>query len=240
MPPDYEQCLENLAALCLETSSDVIAHRNEATTRLHLIDRLLFECLGWDKFSCTAEERHDGEYTDYSLGKPYVQLIVEAKREDIHFSLPSGFQKNIYSIARFKKEASDVYAAVTQAMRYCQSRGVPFGAVCNGQQIVAFLASRGDGTPPLQGNALVLPSLNHMKDDFRVLWDCLSPAGVSTRGLSLLLQERDQRPPPDKLATRIPKYPRYQIRNSIQSDLHIFGDLIIQDIGHLREKEESF
>ena len=240
MPADYAQCLENLTALIEKLDDSDKSHRNEATTRLQIIDELLFECLGWDKTECVAEDNFGGTYTDYSLGTPHKHLIVEAKREDVYFEVPAGVNELTYPIKRFKDDARDVYEAIEQAMGYCQSRGVPFGAVCNGHQFVAFLASRTDGIPPIQGRALVLSSHQQMVEHFLEMWNCLSSPGVSSRGLPVLLQETGERPPPDKLSLRIPNYPRYQIRNSLQTDLQVFGDLIIEDVGKLPENKEAF
>lgn len=240
MPASYAESLENITELAREMSKGERPGRNEATTRLQLIDRLLFDCLGWDRSQCVAEDNFQGSYTDYSLGKPYVNLIVEAKKEGISFDLPSGFDGVTYRIKRFRREAPDVYEAIKQAMSYCQSRGVPFGAVCNGRQIIAFLASRTDGIPPMQGKALVLGSMQMMMEHFLILWDCLSFAGIESRGLPLKLQETGRRLPPDKLSLRIPNFPRYQSRNPIQSNLRSFGDLIIEDVGRLPENEEEF
>ena len=63
--------------------------RNEATTRLHLIDRLFFECLGWDKLECEVEQPADGKYADYIFSVQGTKLVVEAKREGMSFSLPA-------------------------------------------------------------------------------------------------------------------------------------------------------
>ena len=240
MATDYLESIENLDNLISEAAEVDEAHRNEATTRLQFIDRLLFECLGWDKWDCVNEDNHQGTYTDYSLGKPYVTLIVEAKKEDVYFSIPAGFDGLFYPLERFRKEAPDVFKAVEQAMLYCQTRGVPFGAVCNGHQIVAFLASRTDSIAPMKGQALVLPSLVHMSDGFRDLWDCLSQHGVLARGLASRLQNTGDRPPPDKLSVRVHNYPRHQVRNELQSNLQIFGDLIIEDVGKLPTNEKEF
>ena len=46
---DYETCRKNLKALA-QHYSDNKANRNEATTRLQLIDQIFFECLAWSKF----------------------------------------------------------------------------------------------------------------------------------------------------------------------------------------------
>ena len=240
MPADFVQSQDSLMALVERERSHGERDRNEATTRLQLIDELIFGCLGWDKAECVAEERFEGTYTDYSLGSPYTNLIVEAKREEIHFEIPAGYSNFTYRIKTLESDAPLVFAAVKQAMTYCQSRGVPFGAVCNGHQFVAFLASRTDGIPPMEGRAIVLSSLQHMADNFLKFWNCLSKAGVASRGLTSLLQESGERPPPDKLSQRIHSYPRFQIRNALQSNLQVFGDLIIEDVGRLPENEEDF
>ena len=128
MPADYDKARDNLDALINREVSGEKAHRNEATTRLQLIDVLLFECLGWERSDCIAEDHFEGTFTDYSLGSPHTNLIVEAKKEDIYFEVPAGFNNLTYRIGRFQDDAPDVYQAIVQAMEYCQSRGVPFGA----------------------------------------------------------------------------------------------------------------
>ena len=115
MAADYLESLENLDYLIAEVAEVDEAHRNEAATWLQFINRLLFECLGWDKWDCVNEDNHGGTYTDYSLGKPYVTLIVEAKKEDVYFSVPAGFVSLFYPLERFRKEAPDVFKAVEQA-----------------------------------------------------------------------------------------------------------------------------
>ena len=167
-------------------------------------------------------------------------LIVEAKKEDIYFEVPAGVNDLTFRIQRFKDDAPKVYNAIQQAMGYCQSRGVGFGAVCNGHQLVAFLASRSDGTPPIEGRALVLNSLQHMVAKFLDLWNCLSKDGVSSRRLTVLLRETGERPPPDKLSIRIPNYPRHQRRNTLQTNLSVYGDLIIEDVVKSPENEKVF
>lgn len=47
-----------------------IGNRNEATTRIHLIDTLLMECLGWAKYDIIAEEPYNEQYVDYALFAP--------------------------------------------------------------------------------------------------------------------------------------------------------------------------
>lgn len=175
MAISFVQAQDNLAKL-IEWYSEHVneGNRNEATTRLHLIDRLLFECLGWDKENCEAEESYGGKYTDYSLSCPERLLIVEAKKEGVYFDLPAGSHSHKYSIDYFRRHSPIVSGAIQQGMGYCQARGAPFGAVSNGHQHVAFIASRNDGHPPLQGQALVFHSLDDLSEHFLLAWNCLS------------------------------------------------------------------
>lgn len=141
--------------------------QNEATTRLQLIDRLMFECLGWDRNDCIAEERLEGSIADYAFYSPQRLLIVEAKREGSTFEVPVGNDHaHKRPIAFFRKHAPAVYEAIEQCVRYCQERGTNFGVVSNGRQYIAFLASRLDGIPPLEGDCLVLPSIDAIRADF--------------------------------------------------------------------------
>ena len=83
----YEEGLENLHRL-VQWHAEHITRRNEATTRLHLINRLLTECLGWELGDITAEEPQGREYADYVLSAPRRVAIVEAKREGEYFEVP--------------------------------------------------------------------------------------------------------------------------------------------------------
>ena len=141
-----ERALEGLICWYESHASD----RNEATTRLHIIDVLLFECLGWDKRTdCVLEQRFTGKYTDYELLCPRRTVVVEAKKEGIYFEIPSGLSNRQYNIKTLAKDVHSLGQAITQAASYCQQRGVPFGVVTNGHQLVAFIGSRQDGLPPV-------------------------------------------------------------------------------------------
>ena len=62
----YEDAMKNLELLIAYHDTHR-SQRNEATTRLHLINTLLFECLGWARQDAYPEEPRDNEYTDYSF-----------------------------------------------------------------------------------------------------------------------------------------------------------------------------
>jgi GTPase SAR1 family protein len=216
--------------------------RNEATTRLHLINILLIDVLGWPKEEIEAEESYGGEYVDYSLGRPATRMIVEAKREGSHFSVPVGITSLIHQIPSLA-EGSDgkaLKAAVDQAAGYCARRGVQLACVCNGTQIVAFLGVRTDSTPPLEGSALVFTSLSAMRENFQTLWHNLSRHGIDARNLHVTLREGELPTVPSPLSTQIPHYPGYKRRNDIQTGLQILADLFLEDITRDPALQEDF
>ena len=80
MQEKFELGRENLEKL-ITWYADRKGDRNEATTRLHLIDTIIFDVLGWEKDNVSAEDSHEGEYTDYTLRNTRVLAILEAKKE---------------------------------------------------------------------------------------------------------------------------------------------------------------
>ena len=215
--------------------------RNEATTRLHLIDTIFFECLGWDKrANCITEERYDGKYTDYTFTYPRRILIVEAKKEGIYFDIPSDLSNGIYKINTLIKDAPELGKAIIQVTNYCQQRGVPFACVCNGHQMVIFIGSRQDGQSPLEGKAIVFESFEKMVTEFRLLWNVVSQQGILERNIQQILSDLDVPVLPQKLSEIIPKFPGVKNRNILQTDMQILADLVFEDIISSKELESQF
>ena len=184
---------------------------NEATTRLRIINALLTDCLGWSVQDIDAEKHHAGDFVDYAVGRPATEMIVEAKREGLHFSLPAGIsgRRNV-QLATLSQD-KNTKEAIDQVLKYCQTQGVPVAVICNGHQLVAFYASRQDGTPPLSGSALCFSSLTEMLDDFAVLWSHLSRSGMATKNLQRTLIGRMNRPAaPPKLSEQLYNYPGFE------------------------------
>jgi hypothetical protein len=234
----FEECRENLVRLAKDPAF-ARQDRNEATTRLQLIDRILFECLGWSPADCVAEEAHGGAYADYTCSAPRRLLIVEAKREGDYFELHAGADREDYSIPTLIRDNPGLRAAITQVATYCQSRGVPFAAVSNGHQIVAFVAIRQDG-PPLEGRALVFPSLDAMVERFSELWNALSKAGIQEKRIESRLIGHLAPEIPPRLSGSITGYPGTKARNHFQTDLKIVSELVLEDIATAPDLESTF
>jgi hypothetical protein len=234
----FDEGLEGITALS-QWYSDHQSSRNEATTRLRLIDTIFFDCLGWTKDEVILEEAHNKEYADYTFQAPRRVLIVEAKREGDYFVLPAGQTRLEMPIPALMKTYANVAAALEQAAGYCQSRGVPFGAICNGHQLIAFIASRNDAIPPLEGRALVFGSTDEMQTRFLDLWNALSKSGILEK--RLLYRLTTGAPAiPRKLSAAVNPYPGVIERNVVQNDLQILSDVILEDIVPSPELESTF
>ncbi len=236
----YEDSREKINAL-LKWYSENKGNRNEATTRLHLIDEILFECLGWDKRSdCIAEETHDGTYADFTLLCPRRMIIVEAKKEGIYFEIPSNYGNRDYKLLTLFKDIPDLGKAILQVSSYCQDRGVPIAIITNGYQYISFIGSRQDGLPPLDGNAIVFESLEEIVKNFAQFWKIFSKPGISDQNLIKKLMGDKFEHLPKKLSQIIRPFPGNKDRNIIQTDLQILSDLVIEDLSRTDELEEPF
>jgi len=238
----YTKCQENLVNLA-KYYSENIGNRNEATTRLHLIDTLLFDCLAWEKYNALAEQHHRDErdeYTDYTFYGPRRIMILEAKREGDAFEVPAGKNSLVYKIKSLCHGNRVLKGAVEQAARYCQCRGVPIAVVSNGHQLVAFVANRADGIPPMDGSAMVFPSLHFMHDRFLQLWNALSRPGIEEKHLYNRLLGSQQPELPRTLAESISDYPGTKGRNVFQAELQTITELVIEDIPQSSELESEF
>ena len=235
----YDVCKNNFEEL-VNWYTENSGQRNEATTRVQLIDKIFFNCLGWSTDDVIAEEPHGKDYTDYTFFAPRRVLIVEAKKEGDYFELPAGKQSLEYSIQTLSRDYPNLKKALEQATRYCQIRGVPFGAICNGHQIVAYVATRNDGVPPLEGKALVFPSLNFMLKNFLKLWQLLSKPGIESKHIQIELIGDITPELPPKLSKSIAMYPSSKKRNIFQTDLQIVSELVFEDLAQLPELEKLF
>lgn len=212
---------------------------NEATARFQIIDRVLTEVLLWDRKGVSVEKHHRGDFTDYECGAP-VKLLVEAKRESIGFTLPTTIDKSILKVETLIEKNKDFADAIDQAVGYCQKRGIPYAAVTNGRQWVFLLGARIDSITSDKGKCVAYSSLDSMRDNFRELWDLVTPEALAEGGLKALLTNVTHVPPPRKLSSRLSDYPGYKSRNPIATELQILGGLFFDDIVTSPVIEEQF
>ncbi len=223
----------------IQENADIDKIRNEAETRFHVIDEILTNCFYWEKEQTHVEVSHNRKYSDYELGIPR-KIIWEAKREGIVFELPANHKKTLQvDIPSILQVSESANKAIHQVRGYCSERGVQVAVVTNGFQIIAFLATRTDGIPPLEGKALVFDSLDHMYDNFNKAWQFLSYEGVQENRIVHYLTSGKIGIPP-KLSSKLVEYPKIRYSSNLQADLKQLSELLIQDIIEDKEIEKEF
>lgn len=234
---NYEAAKLSLEQIIIETKG--LDDFNEATARFQIIDRILTEVFCWNRDGITVEKHERGDFTDYECGSP-TQLLVEAKRESIGFTLPVNIDKHLLQLATLIEKNKYFSDAIEQAVGYCQKRGIPYAAVTNGRQWVFLLGARTDGITAENGKCIAYSSLESMQENFRELWDLVTPPALADGSLKSLLTKSAQIPPPRKLSSRLSDYPGHKSRNPIASELQILGGLFFDDIITAPEIEEKF
>jgi hypothetical protein len=231
----YEVGLERMKRLAEEMGE--ARKRNEATTRIQLIDRLIFDCLGWSREDLIAEDYERGEYADYVMPQRR-RLVLEAKREGATFELPHDLGE-ITTLEALLSLGDSLVAAIDQVEGYAQRRGVPFAAICNGHQLVAFIGTRLDGVNPRDGRALVFANPTEMVGRFAQLWENLGPTGCAASALYRTLGTTTPTRPP-KLSESIAEYPGSARARESDYVLASLQALFIPDYVRDDEKEDEF
>lgn len=230
-----EDNLKNLID-SLDSNTDL----NEAQTRFHILDQILFNCLGWDRENeVEVEKFENGKFTDYELGKPRL-AILEAKREGEVFELPAGVEASLKTDLKSLTKTNEITKqAIEQAQKYCSSRGVAIAIVSNGHQFIIFLASRQDGVSVLEGKAVVFSTLKKLLDNFGLAWQLISSEGIKERNLFRFLSQ-GQSGIPNKLSSKLTNYPTIRYGSETQATLRQLSELFLQDAVEDPELERKF
>ncbi len=142
---------------------------NEADTRHKIIDELLHNVLHWPKNMVDCERYIKPGFADYILIKKNIPFfLIEAKKENIYFTLPISFnaKKNCEYI-KMKKLLSDpiISSAITQAREYCIATGIEYAAITNGHEWIIFKTfERGKDWTQLDG--FVIKNLTYFTNEY--------------------------------------------------------------------------
>jgi hypothetical protein len=208
---------------------------NEAETRLKLIDKVLFEVLGWTHNDVQVEERvsEDGSttYADYVIRTASTAFILEAKKVGVVF-------KTQAKDRRLKLTKTNIFGdleeAVIQARDYCRKLGIQFAVVTNGNQWVVFPANRTDQVTFQNSYALVFNSLESiLVSDYSEFTDLLSRNAVVNSSLENMLLGYSEDQVEGRRLRNFFQSPRSESRNSIYPLIETaittsFSDTIIE------------
>lgn len=235
---DYELARKNLEALTQKYAEFGV--KNEAETRFHFIDVLLTDCLGWDRTDIDLEKYLSGERSDYELGSP-VALILEAKRDAVSFEIPVRKRgKLLVPIRQLMDLSDEARRAVEQVHGYCSRRGVRYAAICNGPQLIVFVAVRTDGKSPFEGQALAVDGFVQMQNEFSTIFNLISPLGATSNKLLAYLDANGIVGIPEKISTRLQSHPSFRYQSASQNSLRMVAELLLEDIARTEDLEQRF
>lgn len=177
-----------------------VTNANEATTRLKLIDKVVFDMLGWDKMDVKVEERvsEDGKTTffDYVISSGSHSILIEAKKIGERFSnLPKTRKAHLNGKWVYNGPSG---AAITQAKAYARTLGVGFCVVTNGIDWIIFPINRRDQVSFEKSLAVIFNGIIYSEEsESKELWHLLAKEQVISGSLEdeLLGSSRDQTEP---------------------------------------------
>jgi hypothetical protein len=167
----------------------------EADTRVKIIDTMLIDVLGWQKADVFTEESAGKGYLDYKLAiEGLSKVIVEAKRDGRDFELATRECGGAFKLSGPVFKNSDVQEGISQAIHYSSYKGTELACVTNGREWVVFRSNRiGDGVDTMEGKAFVFPSLECIRNQFRLFFDLLAKHRIRNLVFRGLLQEAEGR-----------------------------------------------
>ena len=179
MTATIDDAYKALQQILADTNLDNI--QNESDTRLKIVDRILIECLFWNRDSIFTEESVFPGYIDYSCRiHDHSKLVVEAKKAS--GSLPISESSKPTSAYKLNGPAFGPGAkdAIKQAMGYCGRINTELAAVTNGLQWIVFRGTRpGEGVDSFEGYGITFNGLSEVSDNFDLFFSLLSRSSVA-------------------------------------------------------------
>ena len=214
---------------------------NEATTRLRLIDSILFEVLHWPRDFVETERycRTEG-YADYVfILNDRPALVLEAKKTDRTFVIPQRtLQNRPYLFGLLARECRPAADALQQAIGYAATIGARYIAISNGHQWLFAMTFVADQSLD-ERLVYIFESLDAISLRFRMFCACFSQSGLSENAVSRDLLDTLKQPAPIKLSSKIPAYPVAASRNVFQNELSYILDYVWQTLNQ-EENTPSF
>lgn len=182
---------------------------NEDTTRLRLINSILFDVLNWDRNAVTTEKYvRDAGYADYVfIVRGERSLILEAKRAGTTFVLPDNdYPDHAVPFTMICNLCKDAHAAMQQAVTYASGLGARYTVISNGHQWLLMLTYV-EGVLLAERKVLVFESLEAIKARFSAFWKSFAPISVAANEPYGQLVDLRKQPAPAKLSAAIARYP---------------------------------
>ena len=141
---------------------------NEASTRFHIIDKIIKNVFFWPDDNIEVEEKTNVGYMDYKLtnNEESTLLVIEAKRTNIHFNFSQykEISNNKVKVKVLMKDGN-TEETINQVRNYCNDIGCSYACITNGLEW-AFFKTFIQGKNWQEGYAYVLTSIEDFIDNF--------------------------------------------------------------------------
>ena len=191
MSNTIDPAFERFTNLEAEIRAALAAGQNESDTRLKVLDRILFESLGWKHEAVFTEPPTVSGYIDYllTIGERRGAVVIEAKK--VGLLKPATKSQDLMSVALSGPVAKPLVPGIKQALGYATENGVAVAVVTDGNTWLFFRASRTDGKPPMQGKGILFPSLDTVGSNFGKFAELLGAIPVVERRHLMHLNEAE-------------------------------------------------
>lgn len=181
MSNTIDPAFERFMKLKAEIRSALVVGQNESDTRLKVLDRILFEVLGWKHEAVFTEPPTPSGFIDYllTIGERRGAMVIEAKK--VGLLKPATRSHDLMVVALSGPVVKPLLPGIKQAMGYATENGVAVAVVTDGNTWLFFKASRTDGKPPMQGKGVLFPSLDTVDANFGKFAELLGAIPVIER-----------------------------------------------------------
>ncbi len=169
-----DEAFEQFKKIKDDAASNIVNIISEEDAKIQIIQRFLFEVLGWVHSDIGAESQNENGYSDYIVGdidRPY--FLIEAKRIGRISINSSSDRVQTYKISG--PALRDAAAPITQAASYSAPLGIQLSVVTDGLCWIIFMPFV-PGHNYKMRQAFVFPSLLSIEHDFATFFELLSKA----------------------------------------------------------------
>lgn len=157
---------------------------SETDTRCKYLDFIFKNVLGWGEEQIEREGYVKPGFFDYEFNTSQYRFVVEAKKINVEFSLPS--KGNSVKLSTFYKGNSEI---IDQIREYITKRNLAYGIVSNGKQFVVARFVNTDGTDWQDNKAFFFDGLDFIENNFIDFYNLFSYECVQKNGRIKLSKE---------------------------------------------------
>ncbi|MEX1199552.1 MAG: cold shock domain-containing protein [Methylophaga sp.] len=171
---EMDEAESALKAINKEIQERISNIKTEEDAKVHIINRIVNECLGWPYSAFRSETKHDNGYSDHILvdEREKPALLIEAKRIGV-IDVKTADKAKLKHLRLDGSAMREAIAGVEQAASYSLTKGIPISVLTDGLLWIVFktFVTQEDYRTK---KAIIFPSLDAVIQNFSVFFELLS------------------------------------------------------------------